>query len=65
MSLFEAAGPGLCTSCRYCNQTKHPRGGAPYYRCLRANEDPRYKRYPRIPVLECDGYEEDSGQVAD
>jgi hypothetical protein len=25
--------------------------------CLRAKADPRYAKYPRVPVLTCPGYE--------
>jgi hypothetical protein len=25
--------------------------------CLRAKDDPRYDKYPRVPVAACPGYE--------
>ncbi len=31
--------------------------GATFYRCALSDTDPRFPRYPRLPVLECAGYE--------
>ena len=28
-----------------------------YYRCERSTADARYPKYPRLPVLRCDGYD--------
>jgi hypothetical protein len=28
-----------------------------FWQCLRAREDPRFPRYPRLPVRACDGFE--------
>lgn len=33
------------------------RRGSTFYRCLRADTDDRFQRYPPLPVLECPGYE--------
>jgi hypothetical protein len=33
------------------------RRGSVFYRCLRAETDPRFVRYPPLPVLQCPGYE--------
>jgi hypothetical protein len=32
--------------------------GARFWRCLRAEDDARFIRYPRLPILKCTGYEE-------
>ncbi len=48
---------GLCETCRHAQQLKHPRGGGGYWRCLLAETDPRFERYPRLPVIECAGHE--------
>jgi len=48
---------GLCESCRHSECIRHPRGGQDYWRCLLAEIDPRFPRYPRLPVHECEGYE--------
>jgi hypothetical protein len=31
--------------------------GATFYKCERAATDPAFPKYPRLPVLECAGYE--------
>jgi hypothetical protein len=31
--------------------------GSVFSLCLRSRSDPAYPRYPRVPVLACDGYE--------
>jgi hypothetical protein len=33
------------------------RRGSTFYRCLRADTDPRFTRYPPLPVRACPGYE--------
>jgi hypothetical protein len=51
--------PGLCKTCRHSLCIRHPRGGLDYWRCLLADTDPRFAKYPGLPVLQCDGYERD------
>jgi hypothetical protein len=48
---------GLCSCCRWARRQTTTRGSR-FWRCTRAEEDPRFLRYPRLPVLECVGYEE-------
>jgi hypothetical protein len=31
--------------------------GSEFYLCKRAEHDARFAKYPRLPVLECPGYE--------
>jgi len=31
--------------------------GSVFYQCQRAVTDPSYPKYPRLPVLDCPGYE--------
>jgi hypothetical protein len=31
--------------------------GSVFYMCEKANTDPKFRRYPALPVLRCDGYE--------
>lgn len=52
---------GLCAGCRHArlNQTRR---GPVYLRCLLAGVDPAYPRYPRLPVLRCDGYQPATNQ---
>ena len=50
------AAPGLCGTCVHAKLNETHRGTA-YLRCTRAAWDPRLPRYPRLPVLECEGFE--------
>jgi len=47
---------GLCASCRWVRIVKNRRGSS-FYRCLRADDDSRFVRYPPLPMLACPGYE--------
>ena len=47
---------GLCASCAWVHVVTNRRGST-FYRCLRADTDPRFVRYPPLPVLSCPGYE--------
>jgi hypothetical protein len=47
---------GLCASCRHKRDVKNTRGST-FLLCERSREDPAYPRYPRLPVLDCRGYE--------
>ena len=46
---------GLCRTCRHAEVVSAARGSR-FYRCLLAEEDHRYKKYPRLPVVECAGH---------
>jgi hypothetical protein len=52
----EAQSPGLCATCRHA-QSVRTRRGSVFWRCARAEDDPAYARYPRLPVLACAGHE--------
>lgn len=47
---------GLCFDCRWMRAITNRRGST-FYRCLRAETDSRFTRYPPLPVRECPGYE--------
>jgi hypothetical protein len=47
---------GLCRTCRWMRPVTNRRGSA-FCRCARAETDPRFVRYPPLPVLRCEGYE--------
>ena len=49
--------PGLCGSCRHA-RTVASRRGSRFWLCGRSRFDPRFPRYPVLPVLRCVGYEE-------
>jgi hypothetical protein len=46
---------GLCATCRHARIVQSSRGST-FYRCLLAETDSRFAKYPRLPVLRCAGY---------
>jgi len=46
---------GLCKECRYHRVIKNDRGNT-FYLCWLAASDPRFPKYPRLPVWQCAGY---------
>ncbi len=55
---------GLCTSCQYIREIVSGKGSRFYY-CGRSVTDPRYPKYPRLPVRECAGYRASPPQDAE
>lgn len=52
---------GLCDSCRHQQVVRNTRGSS-FSLCRRSRDEPeRFPRYPRVPVLECAGYEPRAG----
>ena len=47
---------GRCASCRYARRITSVRGST-FWLCERSRSDPRFPRYPALPVLACAGYE--------
>lgn len=47
---------GLCENCRHVKKLANNRGSV-FYMCEKAASDSRFTRYPRLPVLRCEGYE--------
>jgi hypothetical protein len=47
---------GLCAACRHA-RIVHSSHGSTFYMCRLAETDPRFAKYPRLPVLRCAGYE--------
>jgi hypothetical protein len=47
---------GLCDSCVHQRIVRTTRGSE-FSLCERSRTDPAYPRYPRVPVVECPGYE--------
>lgn len=47
---------GLCARCRHARVV--PARHATYWLCQLSATDPRFPKYPRLPVIECDGYEQ-------
>jgi len=52
-SIDKAAG--LCATCAHADKIRSDRGSI-FYRCLLSASDPRYPKYPRLPMLSCPGY---------
>ena len=53
---------GLCAGCRHAAIQTTARGSR-FYRC-RLSETSDYPRYPRLPVLACQGYTPTTGDGA-
>lgn len=50
------AGAGLCATCRHRRTVTSGRGSR-FVLCERSRTDPRFPRYPPLPVLACAGYD--------
>ena len=48
---------GLCERCKHQRVVKNTRGSR-FSLCERSRTDPGFPRYPRLPVLECRGFEQ-------
>jgi hypothetical protein len=51
----DAPPAGLCERCRNVKVVE-TRKGSCFYLCMLSEIDPRFPRYPRIPVVRCLGY---------
>lgn len=51
-----AVPAGLCSRCRFMRVMKSDRGAA-FYLCERSTTDAAFPKYPRLPVLQCSGFE--------
>lgn len=55
MMAFESNLIGLCKNCGHQREVKNARGSV-FYLCALAASDPRFPKYPRLPVRQCEGY---------
>jgi hypothetical protein len=46
---------GLCARCVHARRTTTARGST-FWRCGLAEDDPRFPKYPRLPVFACPGF---------
>jgi hypothetical protein len=46
---------GLCTTCVHAQAVESSRGSV-FVLCRLSASDPRFPRYPRLPVVACAGY---------
>lgn len=50
------AGAGLCARCTHAQVITSSRGST-FYLCRLSAVDPRFPKYPRLPVIACSGFE--------
>jgi len=50
---------GLCGRCRH-RRTVTSAKGSSFVLCRRSEHETRFPRYPRLPVLECPGFEDET-----
>jgi hypothetical protein len=46
---------GLCVDCLHARRIESARGSL-FILCNLSHTDPRFPKYPRLPILSCDGY---------
>jgi hypothetical protein len=51
---------GLCASCMHARPLRSAKGST-FWRCRKSESDARFPKYPRLPVLRCEGYEHGRG----
>ena len=54
---------GLCSNCRHARQIESERKSV-FILCELSLTDPRFPKYPRLPVLSCSGYRGKTGELA-
>jgi len=47
---------GLCATCQHQQIVRNTRGST-FSLCRRSKTQPEYPRYPRLPVVDCRGWE--------
>jgi hypothetical protein len=52
---------GLCDRCAH-QRLVHTTRGSTFSLCERSRTDPSFPKYPRVPVLECRGFEPRAGE---
>jgi hypothetical protein len=61
--IVPAVPTGLCASCLH-QYLVHTTRGSTFSRCERSKVDAAYPKYPRLPVLQCAGWEARGGPGA-
>lgn len=51
---------GLCTECLHARRVVSAKGST-FWLCAKSETDPRFPKYPRLPMLRCEGYEPAQG----
>jgi hypothetical protein len=57
---FNKQNAGLCADCQHARRIESDRGSV-FVMCELSFTDSRFPKYPRLPVLACDGYERKTG----
>ncbi len=55
---------GLCSVCAHSRVTGNRRGSI-FWLCRLSRDDARFRRYPRLPVVRCPGFEPSSAEQAE
>ena len=55
-SAHEKSNVGLCADCLHTRLIQSARGST-FYMCLKSLTDSKFPKYPRLPILQCSGYE--------
>jgi hypothetical protein len=56
----ERSRVGLCMDCKHMRPIRSDRGST-FFLCERSATQPDFPKYPRLPVLQCSGYEKMPG----
>ncbi len=54
-----SSAAGLCADCIHARRIASDRKSV-FILCNLSHTDPRFPKYPRLPVLSCDGYKKES-----
>lgn len=57
-SRTDEQGAGLCARCAHALVIRNDRGSR-FYLCRQAASDPRFPKYPPLPVRRCTAFEDD------
>ncbi|PYX48357.1 MAG: hypothetical protein DMG83_01840 [Acidobacteria bacterium] len=57
---FDKTKAGLCADCQHARRIESDRGSV-FVMCELSFTDSRFPKYPRLPVLACDGYARKTG----
>jgi len=49
---------GLCARCRHAQRVRSGKGSV-FFLCRMSQVDPRFPKYPNLPVRACAGFEEE------
>ena len=59
---LEKSNLGLCADCKFARRIASSKGST-FLLCGLSKTDSRFPKYPRLPVLNCTGYQKDSADI--